>query len=150
MSVSPARGDRPIVGRERRRRVVAWLLLAALAPALLASWLHPHRPSWKSDGEVGVATARGWSDVLWVDARSAAAYDRDHVPGALNLSPGSWEAGVEAVVTAWSPERRVVVYCDGHGCQASREVAQRLRAELGLKEVYVLTGGWDAWRGARK
>jgi ligand-binding SRPBCC domain-containing protein len=29
---------------------------------------------------------------------------------------------------------------------ASSEVANRLRSEMGLKEVYVLTGGWAAWK----
>ncbi len=144
----PTVGDSAEVSR--RWRVVLGLLLVALVPALLSAWLHPHRPSWERAGDVTLAVVKGWPAVLWVDARSAATYDRDHVPGALNLSPGSWDSQVEAVVSAWDPDKRVVVYCDGHGCQASREVAQRLRAELGFNEIYVLTGGWDAWTEARK
>jgi len=144
----------PVEGRPARSRpwrVVLWLLLVALVPAVMSAWLHPQRPAWVRTGDVTVAVARAWADALWVDARAAAAYQRAHVPGALNLSPGSWDEQVSDFVAAWGPVRRVVVYCDGHGCQASREVAQRLRDELGFKEnVHVLTGGWDAWLEAGK
>ncbi|MBI4023445.1 MAG: hypothetical protein HY360_00595 [Verrucomicrobia bacterium] len=39
------------------------------------------------------------------------------------------------------------IYCGGQECQASRQVAGRLR-ESGIEPVYVLKGGWDAWRKA--
>jgi rhodanese-related sulfurtransferase len=129
----------------RCARFAFGLVLVALVPALFSAWLHPHRPSWHREGEVGAAMVSHWSDALWVDARSAEVYAQRHVPGALNLSAGSWESEIGAVLGVWSPGRRIVVYCDGHGCQASHEVAQRLRAELGLTDVYVLTGGWNAW-----
>ena len=45
-----------------------------------------------------------------------------------------------------TPIRRVVVYCDGGGCEASRHVADRLRDKLGMKSVFVLKGGWPAWQ----
>ena len=134
----------------RRWRIVFGLVLIALVPALLSVWLHPRGPSWVRTGEVTLAVVRHWPEVLWVDARGAAAYEREHVPGALNLSAGAWEQQVGNVVAAWKPELRVVVYCDGHLCQASREVAQRLRDELGLTEVHVLTGGWDTWTEAQR
>ena len=130
--------------------VVVGIFLVAFIPAGLSVWLNPHRPVWDRVGEVTLAEVRGWPAVMWIDARAADVYARDHVLGALNLTLGSWEAQVGEVIAAWAPERRVVVYCDGHGCQISREVAQRLRAEMGLTEVYVLTGGWDAWTGGRK
>lgn len=131
-------------------RVACALLLIALVPALLSAWLHPHKPTRDREGDVSVRVAAGWPAVLWVDARSASAYQRAHVPGAVNLSAGAWEAQIGEFVEAWAPGRRVVVYCDGHGCNASREVAQRLRDELGLPDIHVLTGGWDAWQEGRK
>jgi rhodanese-related sulfurtransferase len=148
---APALVVNDLPARSHPWRVVLGLLLVALVPAVISVWLHPHGPTWVRTGDITVAVARAWSDVLWVDARAASAYQHAHVPGALNLSPGSWDEQVGDFVAAWSPGRRVVVYCDGHGCQASREVAQRLHDELGLKEnVHVLTGGWDAWKEARK
>ena len=133
-----------------RWRVILGLLFIPLVPALVSAWVNPPRSLEAREGETSVVVAQGWPEVLWVDARAEAAYAQDHVPGAINLSPPSWDAQVGAVIAAWRPERRIVVYCDGHGCQASRDVAQRLRAEMGLNEVYVLTGGWDAWTGGRK
>jgi rhodanese-related sulfurtransferase len=127
-------------------RTALGLLVIALVPALLAAWMHPKKPAWRRSGEVTAATAVAWSDALWIDARPAANYAEAHVPGAVNLTPDAWDVQIEAVVVAWSPERRIVVYCDGRSCQASHEVATRLRHELGLANVYVLTGGWQAWR----
>ena len=43
----------------------------------------------------------------------------------------------------------IVVYCSSKKCHSSEEVARRLREEVGLKTVYVLRGGWEAWKGAR-
>ena len=48
-------------------------------------------------------------------------------------------------LAAWSPEKKVVVYCGSEGCNASREVARRLRKEAQLPNVFVLEGGWDEW-----
>jgi len=38
-----------------------------------------------------------------------------------------------------------VVYCSSLNCNASREVARRLRDEAQLKNVFVLEGGWEEW-----
>jgi rhodanese-related sulfurtransferase len=120
-------------------------MLLALLPALLAAWLHPRKPSWGRKGEVALVAVAKWSDVLWIDARPPAAFTERHVPDAVNLTPASWNSQLESVLQVWKPGMRVVVYCDGHGCEASYEVAARLKAELGFKNVHVLTGGWDAW-----
>jgi rhodanese-related sulfurtransferase len=149
MSVRLA-GLKPSWSNLPRWRVILGLLLIPLVPALVSAWVNPPRSLAAREGETSVVVAQGWPEVLWVDARAEAAYAQEHVPGAINLSPPSWDAQVGAVIAAWRPERQIVVYCDGHGCQASRDVAQRLRAEMGLTEVYVLTGGWDAWLGGRK
>jgi len=44
----------------------------------------------------------------------------------------------------------VMVYCNSRKCHASEEVAHRLREEVGLRPVYVLRGGWEAWKGAQR
>jgi len=86
--------------------------------------------------------------VVWVDARSAEAFAGDHIPGALNVSLEAWEAGFFALMERWVPGAPVVVYCSGESCALSREVAERLRAELGAEQVYWLEGGIDAWKEA--
>lgn len=126
------------------------LLLIALVPALMAAWLHPRKPSKEPEIAVALAEIATWPDVLWIDARPAETFAKGHVPGAVNLAPAHWESQIETVLTDWRPGIRVVVYCDGHTCQASHEVARRLRGEFGLENVHVLAGGWEAWRQREK
>ena len=88
--------------------------------------------------------------VLWVDARSASDYAIDHVPGAMRLTEDDWDELLPELLQAWEPERVTVVYCSSRTCHTSEEVAKRLREVVGLKPVYVLRGGWKAWKKAGK
>ena len=126
-------------------RQISALLLLALAPAVAAGFFHPKKPAWRSD-EIPLATARSWGErTLWLDARPAADYARDHISGALPLREDAWDELLPAVLDTWTPEREVVVYCSSLSCGTSREVARRLRSEVGLPRVHVLAGGWEAW-----
>lgn len=143
-----------------RRLIYQCLVLFSLAliPAVAAGLWHPSRPSWQADqlreGEVTLDTVRAWAGpVLWLDARSAEAYETDHMPGAQLLNEDNWEALIEPVFMAWDPgppETRVVIYCDSQACSASEEVAERLRDETGWPDVYVLHGGWAVLAGEAK
>lgn len=133
-------------GHARRYRALAALILVPVAPTLLSAWLHPHRPQWVRTDEVSLTEAAAFKDVLWVDARAAAEFSKEHLAGSHNLTPTAWDGQLEAVLAAWSPGMSVVVYCDGMGCRASHEVAKRLTNELGLENVHVLAGGWPALR----
>ncbi|HUL53703.1 MAG TPA: rhodanese-like domain-containing protein [Opitutaceae bacterium] len=147
---------RPPAASPQILRQAGVLLLAAVIPAVLAAGWHPLRPAWSRDQalvpEVAWATVQDWrGQVLFVDARSADAYARRHIPGALSLRlGGGWEGLFQAVVAAWRPGARVVVYCDDKDCEASQSVARRLRRELGVGDVFVLKGGWSAWLKAQK
>lgn len=135
-------------------RRLLMLMILALVPAVMAGLFHPRRPAWDAEapgpGEVRLAEARTWDHALWIDARTAAAFARGHVPGALLLTEERWSRDLEAVVNAWTPDRRIVVYCDARSCDAARRTVERLRREVGLDDAWVLRGGWDAWsQGAR-
>ena len=131
-------------------RQAAVLLLLALAPAVTAAFFHPKKPAWRSDETtLGLAEAMQ-PPPLWIDARPRADYDRKHVPGALPLREDDWNALLPTVLDAWNLEQPVIVYCSSSSCQASREVARRLREEVGLNPVYVLRGGWEAWEHAHR
>lgn len=130
------------------------LLLLAAAPALLAGWLHPQRPvwSWTKPGvaEVDLGDVTRWSPlVLWVDARKTAAFQSEHIPGAIVLNEDEWNAQLPGFLEHWQPDAKVIVYCDSAACDASQAVALRLKRELNLTEVHVLKGGWTAWRNSR-
>lgn len=87
------------------------------------------------------AALKAGEKIVVVDARSAEAYAREHIPGAISLPH-----------RAMSPETTgrldksclYVTYCDGIGCNASTKGALKL-AQLGFR-VKELIGGLDWWR----
>ena len=132
------------------RRIVVLLLIAAIPAVAVALW-HPRKPSWQKWGgdlrEISLKQVAS-EDAVWIDARSEAAYQRGHIPGAVSLDEARWEESLPALVAAWRPGVRLVVYCDGADCGTSRSVARRLKREFGWQEIYVLKGGWRAFKEA--
>ena len=128
------------------------LILVALAflPGIGQAIYFRDKVSWQSpvpaSEMVTVAQARAWGrNAIWVDARPDVEFEREHVTGAVLLNEDRWNELLPQFLAAWSPEKRVVVYCSSESCNASREVARRLRDEAQLKNVFVLQGGWEEW-----
>lgn len=126
------------------------LLGLAILPGIGQVLYYRDRVSWEAPvalaDQVTVAQAAAWGGAaLWVDARPEDQFEREHVPGAVLLNEDRWEELLPPMLAVWSPEKRVVIYCSSQSCGTSREVAHRLRAEAGLKNVFVLEGGWEAW-----
>ena len=128
------------------------LILVALAflPGIGQAIYFRDKVSWQSpvpaSEMVTVAQARAWGrNAIWVDARPDVEFEREHVTGAVLLNEDRWNELLPQFLAAWSPEKRVVVYCSSQSCNASREVARRLRDEAQLKNVFVLKGGWEEW-----
>ncbi len=87
---------------------------------------------------------------LWVDARSQERYEEAHIPDAIWCSEDDWEAGFDALIMEWEPQKRIIVYCDAQECAASTTVRDRLAENLGEEEpIFVLYGGWAAWKAAQ-
>jgi rhodanese-related sulfurtransferase len=133
------------------------LLLVGLAflPAIGQAVYYGDRAPWnaplKAENEVELEQANSWGDtVMWVDARPDEQFEADHIPGAISLNEDRWNELLPLMLAAWSPDKRVVVYCSSRSCQASHEVARRLTSEAQLKNVFVLHGGWETWVEARK
>jgi rhodanese-related sulfurtransferase len=80
-------------------------------------------------------------NVVIVDARSEAAYEREHIPQAINLPHR--QLYVESTCQ-FDRSATYVTYCDGIGCNASTKGALKL-AEFGF-EVRELIGGLDWWK----
>jgi rhodanese-related sulfurtransferase len=135
------------------RRILV-ILLIALLPAVGAGFFHPKRPGWSrpvAGNEIDLQTATGWgTQVLWVDARSRADFDKGHIPQAVLLNQGEWEQLIDGFLDAWQRDSKVVVYCSSLSCDASHEVAERLKSEAQIGNVYVLKGGWETWLDAHK
>ena len=134
----------------------ALLLIAlALVPAVGEALYFRGKVSWQSpipaSELVTVNQARSWGDnVIWVDARPDNEFERDHIPGAILLNEDRWNELLPQFLGQWSSERKIIVYCSAQSCNASREVAKRLRDEAQLKNVFVLDGGWEEWLKDKK
>jgi rhodanese-related sulfurtransferase len=133
------------------------LILVALAflPGIGEALYFRDNISWQTpipaSEMVTVTQASAWGEnAIWVDARPDVEFERDHVPGAVQLNEDRWNELLPQFLAAWSPEKRVVIYCSSQSCNASREVARRLRNEAQLKNVFVLQGGWEEWLKRRK
>ncbi len=131
-------------------RQVLILAALALAPGVGGAVYFRHKISWRSailPSELAtVDQARAWGgNVIWVDARPDDEFASDHVPGAISLNEDRWNELLPEFLAAWSPGKKIVVYCSSLSCNASREVARRLRKEAQLPDVFVLEGGWEAW-----
>jgi len=126
------------------------LIIVALLPGIGEAIYFREKVSWHSpippSEMVTLTQARAWGEnTIWVDARSDEEFAHGHVPGAILLNEDHWNDLVGPFLATWSPDKKVVVYCSSQSCNASREVARRLRVEAQLKNVFVLEGGWEEW-----
>ena len=131
------------------------LALFAFLPAIGQAIYFRDRVSWQSpvplSQSVTVTEARAWGDnAIWIDARPDADFARDHVPGAVSLNEDRWNELLPQMLAVWSPEKKVVVYCSNQNCNRAVEVAQRLRKEAQLKDIFVLKDGWEGWLAAAR
>jgi rhodanese-related sulfurtransferase len=79
--------------------------------------------------------------IIVVDARSAQNYQKQHIPGAINLPHRTM---TKEATGHLDRAALYVVYCDGIGCNASTHGALNL-ARLGF-QVKELLGGLDWWK----
>ena len=131
-------------------RQLSLLAALALVPAISQAIYLRNKVSWQSPLPVSeivtLTQARAWGgNAIWVDARPDEEFAHEHVPGAILLNEDHWNDLVGPFLATWSPDKKVVVYCSSQSCNASREVARRLRVEAQLKNVFVLEGGWEEW-----
>jgi rhodanese-related sulfurtransferase len=135
-------------------RVAGLLLLLSAIAGVIASAFHPELCDGPTPPlaphETSVTAARAWgSGVLWIDARGDKPFAQGHIPGALSFDPADWEQRLVQLLEKWQPGVKVIVYCDAAGCDTSKQIAARLRDEVGLPDVYFLRGGWEAWQAQR-
>jgi len=131
------------------------ILAAASLATLISAFFHPKRPAWHrvedpSDIQWSLTVEqakkliRSGEPVLWIDARSRREFEKGHLADAILLNTDEWGD------LMYQHQNRlqkamghpIIVYCDGSGCQKSKEIAERLRELLGLDPVFVLKGKW--------
>ena len=82
--------------------------------------------------------------VLTIDVRDPHGFDAGHVPGALNVSIVDIEIMGNRMLRETRP---IVAYCACPDDHSALVVASRLM-RIGVKDIKVLTGGWNGWKAA--
>jgi rhodanese-related sulfurtransferase len=93
------------------------------------------------------ATAKAVFDqgrALFVDVRSESRYAAGHIPGAVSLPLGEFDARLSVFSEEVPRDRPIVTYCSGRLCQDSHTAAQRLM-EHGFVNVVVFIDGYPGW-----
>lgn len=80
-------------------------------------------------------------NVIVIDARAVNAYEKEHIPGAVNLPHSLMD---KSSTEHFDKKALIVTYCDGIGCNASTKGALKM-TKLGFK-VKELMGGLDWWK----
>jgi rhodanese-related sulfurtransferase len=93
--------------------------------------------------DVKEAKARLDKGALFLDARPRAFYEMSHIPGARALPEDDFDKAFTPLEPLLRSRYDIVVYCAGFGCEASLDVARKLKAK-GIPAV-VLADGWPAW-----
>jgi len=85
------------------------------------------------------AAVHGATTAVWIDVRSAEAYQRDRIPDSIQMP-------LFAVKTkGFLRDRRVVLVDEGHGSRATEEECRRLRT-MGFGDLWIWYGGLNAWQ----
>ena len=86
----------------------------------------------------GLKAGKPW---VVVDGRIKEAFEREHIPHAINLPYRDISAQTAVQL---DQDKIYICYCDGIGCNASTKTALKL-AEIGL-QAKELIGGIDWWK----
>ncbi len=83
---------------------------------------------------------------ILVDARSDEAFSKGHLEGAMNLSEEKFDTQLGKFLDKWNTDFKVYVYCSSESCGSSRAIAERLRNDCGIKNIFVIKGDWRKWK----
>jgi rhodanese-related sulfurtransferase len=110
--------------------------------------LNPNRPVLElATDEITIEMALEFpSDTIILDARSPKEFSESRIANAINLSEENFEEQVGVFLDVWNPDSKIIVYCSSSSCSSSRNIANRLRDEFQIKNVYVLKGDWREWK----
>ena len=83
-------------------------------------------------------------EAVFLDARTAAEFDKSHICCAISVPLDRYEATLLQLKKCGLMKKTVVAYCDGEACGASRALAERLQGD-GFEDVQIFFGGWPFW-----
>lgn len=83
---------------------------------------------------------------IFVDARNDQAFERGHIPGAIQFDHYYGHQYLDAVMLAAESAEKIVVYCNGGECEDSIFVCGDLvEAGVPFDNIYLFAGGWTDW-----
>lgn len=124
---------------------IIFFVSCVLAAANFA--INPHRPdlSLKPDEITLSQKERLQENLIIVDARNERDFAKGHIRGAVNLAEDKFDSQLGDFLDVWTPESTILVYCNVGQCNSSRAVADRLKNECRIKNVFVLKDDWRKW-----
>jgi rhodanese-related sulfurtransferase len=99
---------------------------------------------------VSVSGARQMAEkgeALVIDVRYAEYYEQGHVAGAILIPLDSMEMIIRAGKQPFAKADMLILYCDCPAEESSLMAASILE-HYGFSKVYVMKGGWQAWKDA--
>ncbi len=84
------------------------------------------------------------NQALLLDARSEKEYQKEHIPGARNLSNNDLLINKDIIETL-PKDKWLICYCDGTGCDQAEILAYEL-IFAGYQRVAVYRGGLEGWK----
>ena len=111
------------------------------APCAVALMHFSNRLTFETDrSDVFSSQEAGAEDFVLVDVRGPLAYQRGHLPGAINIPGRLITAGLLA---GYPKDTLFVVYCAGPHCNGANKAAVKLAAlEYPVKEMIGGVTGW--------
>ena len=93
------------------------------------------------------ASLRG-GQVLLLDARVAAYYQAEHIPGAISLPANSAPAEIATFAAQHPKTTAIIIYCGSTSCPMAHQLADVLVGQHGYSNVKVMPGGFAEYRMA--
>ena len=87
----------------------------------------------------------GKSDVFVVDARTQEAFERFHLPGAINIPIDSTLGQLGNEIPRLRDAKEVIIYCQSEGCRWADTVGNQI-VNRGITNVSIYRGGVNDWR----
>ena len=92
---------------------------------------------------------RLFHNTIIFDARASSAYSKGRLPGAVSIPKDQFEKIYASIRNELeeNQSQRIIIYCASDKCSDADDVYANLDF-YGFTDMYILRGGWHAWREA--